>query len=177
MDGCEASVRLRSSPARFWPDSGRWLRPLSDHLAKRDGTAGDSVCHEVRAGILRTSRGRAPRHHERAGHPWLLLLRQRAFGRVTVVAALVLGSHAMYDSFENRDFDQGSNWQRDRTDGRRQERDVDRTSNWRRDRYDDYGRDGDRRFRAARDDDFQVGRVGRREGPLMMILPPARYSW
>jgi MFS transporter, PPP family, 3-phenylpropionic acid transporter len=31
--------------------------------------------------------------------PWLTLIRQRAFVRVTVVAALVLGSHAMYDSF------------------------------------------------------------------------------
>jgi MFS transporter, PPP family, 3-phenylpropionic acid transporter len=31
--------------------------------------------------------------------PWLTLLRQRAFTRVTLVAALVLGSHAMYDSF------------------------------------------------------------------------------
>ena len=31
--------------------------------------------------------------------PWLLLLRQRTFGRVTLVGALVLGSHAMYDSF------------------------------------------------------------------------------
>ncbi len=31
--------------------------------------------------------------------PWLTLIRQRAFVRVTVVAALVLGSHAMYNSF------------------------------------------------------------------------------
>jgi MFS transporter, PPP family, 3-phenylpropionic acid transporter len=31
--------------------------------------------------------------------PWLTLLRQRAFVRVTLVASLVLGSHAMYDSF------------------------------------------------------------------------------
>jgi len=31
--------------------------------------------------------------------PWLTLLRQRAFVRVTLVAGLVLGSHAMYDSF------------------------------------------------------------------------------
>jgi PPP family 3-phenylpropionic acid transporter len=31
--------------------------------------------------------------------PWLTLLRQRVFVRVTLVAALVLGSHAMYDSF------------------------------------------------------------------------------
>ena len=39
------------------------------------------------------------RHQERPDHPWLLLLRHRAFGRVTLVGALVLGSHAMYDSF------------------------------------------------------------------------------
>jgi PPP family 3-phenylpropionic acid transporter len=32
-------------------------------------------------------------------HPWLTLLRQRAFMRVILVASLVLGSHAMYDSF------------------------------------------------------------------------------
>jgi MFS transporter, PPP family, 3-phenylpropionic acid transporter len=38
-------------------------------------------------------------HEERPHHPWLTLLRQRAFVRVTLVAALVLGSHAMYDSF------------------------------------------------------------------------------
>jgi PPP family 3-phenylpropionic acid transporter len=31
--------------------------------------------------------------------PWLTLFRQRAFACVVVVAALVLGSHAMYDSF------------------------------------------------------------------------------
>jgi hypothetical protein len=77
---------------------------------------------------------------------------------------------------ENRDLDQGSNRRRDRTDGRWQERDTDRASNGWRDRYDDYGRDGDRRFRAAREDDFQMGRAERREGPLMMF-PPARYRW
>jgi MFS transporter, PPP family, 3-phenylpropionic acid transporter len=36
---------------------------------------------------------------EIAHRPWLTLLRQRAFVHVTLVAALVLGSHAMYDSF------------------------------------------------------------------------------
>jgi MFS transporter, PPP family, 3-phenylpropionic acid transporter len=40
-----------------------------------------------------------PRHQKRPERPWLLLLRQRAFERVTLVGALVLGSHAMYDSF------------------------------------------------------------------------------
>jgi MFS transporter, PPP family, 3-phenylpropionic acid transporter len=39
------------------------------------------------------------RHQKRPERPWLLLLRQRAFERVTLVGALVLGSHAMYDSF------------------------------------------------------------------------------
>src|SRR4029077_1966143 len=39
------------------------------------------------------------RHQERPDRPWLLLLRHRAFGCVTLVGALVLGSHAMYDSF------------------------------------------------------------------------------
>jgi MFS transporter, PPP family, 3-phenylpropionic acid transporter len=34
-----------------------------------------------------------------ARRPWLTLLHERAFVLVTVVAALVLGSHAMYDSF------------------------------------------------------------------------------
>jgi MFS transporter, PPP family, 3-phenylpropionic acid transporter len=46
--------------------------------------------------------GRATREawpEEPPHHPWLTLLRQRAFVRVTLVAALVLGSHAMYDSF------------------------------------------------------------------------------
>jgi PPP family 3-phenylpropionic acid transporter len=32
-------------------------------------------------------------------HPWWMLLRQREFALVTVVGALVLGSHAMYESF------------------------------------------------------------------------------
>jgi PPP family 3-phenylpropionic acid transporter len=32
-------------------------------------------------------------------HPWWMLLRQREFTLVTVIGALVLGSHAMYDSF------------------------------------------------------------------------------
>jgi len=39
------------------------------------------------------------RHQQPPDHPWLLLLRHRAFGCVTLVGALVLGSHAMYDSF------------------------------------------------------------------------------
>jgi PPP family 3-phenylpropionic acid transporter len=39
------------------------------------------------------------RHDERPDHPWLTLLRQRAFVYVTVVGALVLGSHAVYDTF------------------------------------------------------------------------------
>jgi PPP family 3-phenylpropionic acid transporter len=39
------------------------------------------------------------RHQDRPDRPWLLLLRQRVFGGVTLVGALVLGSHAMYDSF------------------------------------------------------------------------------
>src|SRR5262249_23903913 len=39
------------------------------------------------------------RHEERPDHAWLTLLRQRAFVCVTLVAALILGSHAMYDSF------------------------------------------------------------------------------
>jgi hypothetical protein len=74
-------------------------------------------------------------------------------------------------------FDQGSNWRRDRTDGRWREPDADRAPNWRRERYDDYSRDGDRRFRAVRDGDVQMGRAERREGPLMMMLPPGRYPW
>src|SRR5204862_1502799 len=53
---------------------------------------------------------------------------------------------------------------------------YDRASNWRVDRYDDYPRDGDRRFRAARDDDFLMGRAERHEGPLMMV-PSVRYRW
>jgi hypothetical protein len=36
---------------------------------------------------------------ERPVHAWFTLFRQRAFGCVTLVAALILGSHAMYDSF------------------------------------------------------------------------------
>jgi MFS transporter, PPP family, 3-phenylpropionic acid transporter len=39
------------------------------------------------------------RHNEHPDHPWLMLLRERVFGLVTLVGALVLGSHAMYDSF------------------------------------------------------------------------------
>ena len=38
-------------------------------------------------------------HGEIPHRPWLTLVRQRAFVRVTLVAALVLGSHAMHDSF------------------------------------------------------------------------------
>jgi MFS transporter, PPP family, 3-phenylpropionic acid transporter len=45
----------------------------------------------------RTTEG--SRHHEHPDHPWLMLLRQRVFVLVTLVGALVLGSHAMYDSF------------------------------------------------------------------------------
>jgi PPP family 3-phenylpropionic acid transporter len=44
------------------------------------------------------ARGESPQR-ERPDHPWLTLLRQRAFGHITLIAALVLGSHAMYDSF------------------------------------------------------------------------------
>jgi hypothetical protein len=73
--------------------------------------------------------------------------------------------------------DRGVEWRRDRGDGRWHEGYSDRAWNWRRDRYDDYGRDGERRFGAARNGDFQIGRAERREGPLMMMLPPARYPW
>ena len=38
------------------------------------------------------------RHKEHPDHPWLMLLRQRVFGLVTLVGALIIGSHAMYDS-------------------------------------------------------------------------------
>jgi MFS transporter, PPP family, 3-phenylpropionic acid transporter len=38
-------------------------------------------------------------HNGSPDHPWSMLLRQRAFVLVTLVGALVLGSHAMYDSF------------------------------------------------------------------------------
>jgi MFS transporter, PPP family, 3-phenylpropionic acid transporter len=41
--------------------------------------------------------GGAPAPHGRLDHPWLTLFRQRAFTRVTLIGALVLGSHAMYD--------------------------------------------------------------------------------
>jgi len=43
--------------------------------------------------------GGASGRQERPNRPWLTLLRQRAFARVTLVGALVLGSHAMQDSF------------------------------------------------------------------------------
>jgi PPP family 3-phenylpropionic acid transporter len=43
--------------------------------------------------------GSSPRDHERPDHPWSLLLHQRVFSRVALVGALVLGSHAMHDSF------------------------------------------------------------------------------
>jgi MFS transporter, PPP family, 3-phenylpropionic acid transporter len=42
--------------------------------------------------------GGAPARQKRLDRPWLTLLRQRAFVRVTLVGALVLGSHAMQDS-------------------------------------------------------------------------------
>jgi PPP family 3-phenylpropionic acid transporter len=38
-------------------------------------------------------------HKGSPDHPWSMLLRQRTFVLVTLVGALVLGSHAMYDSF------------------------------------------------------------------------------
>src|SRR5205814_9177303 len=37
--------------------------------------------------------------HERPDHPWSLLLHQPVFSRVALVGALILGSHAMHDSF------------------------------------------------------------------------------
>jgi PPP family 3-phenylpropionic acid transporter len=40
-----------------------------------------------------------PREREHPDHPWSLLLHQRVFIRVALVGALVLGSHAMHDSF------------------------------------------------------------------------------
>jgi MFS transporter, PPP family, 3-phenylpropionic acid transporter len=39
------------------------------------------------------------RHNERPDHVWLMLFRQPTFGLVTLIGALILGSHAMYDSF------------------------------------------------------------------------------
>jgi MFS transporter, PPP family, 3-phenylpropionic acid transporter len=43
--------------------------------------------------------GGASTPHGHLDRPWLTLFRQRAFARVTFIGALVLGSHAMYDSF------------------------------------------------------------------------------
>jgi PPP family 3-phenylpropionic acid transporter len=39
------------------------------------------------------------RDHKHPDHPWSLLLHQPVFSRVALVGALVLGSHAMHDSF------------------------------------------------------------------------------
>jgi hypothetical protein len=69
----------------------------------------------------------------------------------------------------------GTHWSR--VQDRGVEWNFDQGSNWRRDGYDDYGRDGNRRFTSARDGNFQMGRAERREGPMMMMLPPARYPW
>ena len=43
--------------------------------------------------------GAPPTKRAHPDHPWSTLLRHRVFGCVTLVGALVLGSHAMYDSF------------------------------------------------------------------------------
>jgi PPP family 3-phenylpropionic acid transporter len=40
-----------------------------------------------------------PQTRLRPDHPWSTLFHHRAFGCVTLVGTLVLGSHAMYDSF------------------------------------------------------------------------------
>jgi hypothetical protein len=112
------------------------------------------------------------RHDERASHR-----SKRAVQRERVDQQAVAKRNAATGTRWSGVEDRGEEWRRDRTDGRRQERDAERGSSWRRDRYDDYGRNGDRRFRAARDDDFQMGRAERRAGPLMMMLPPARYPW
>jgi PPP family 3-phenylpropionic acid transporter len=43
--------------------------------------------------------GSRSRDHKHPDHPWSLLLHQRVFSLVALVGALVLGSHAMHDSF------------------------------------------------------------------------------
>src|SRR5436189_6023612 len=78
---------------------GRSLQPLSDHVAECRGAAGASVCREICARISRRIRGSAAP----SGAPGSSLVATTSpasvCGGVTLVGALVLGSHAMYDSF------------------------------------------------------------------------------
>jgi hypothetical protein len=77
---------------------GRSLRVLSDHVAERHSAAGvPLVAKFVPEFPARTTD--ESRHKEHPDHPWLMLLRQRVFALVTLVGALIIGSHAMYDSF------------------------------------------------------------------------------
>jgi PPP family 3-phenylpropionic acid transporter len=95
--GCGAWARLRSSWARFWLGAGVYGLSAIIWLSASALLAIPFAAILVPAfasGALSEAR-----HEERPHHPWLTLLRQRAFVRVTLVAALVLGSHAMYDSF------------------------------------------------------------------------------
>jgi hypothetical protein len=112
------------------------------------------------------------RDEERASHRGKRAV-QRKRADQQAVAKRDPATGTLWSRVEDREVE----WRRDRRDGRWQEWDADRAWNWRRQRYDDYGSHGDRRFRAARDGDFQIGRAERREGPLMMALPPARYRW
>ena len=73
--GLSAIIRLSATALLATPIAASFVPPFPAKAA-RDNSNGD-----------------IPRR------PWLTLIRQRAFVRVTVVAALVLGSHATYDSF------------------------------------------------------------------------------
>jgi hypothetical protein len=148
-------------------------------LTTTDGSAANPAAQPVRrtatpqsADSERAQTRASARQDERASHR-----SKRAVQRDKADQQAVAKRNAATGTRWSRVEGRGVEWRRDRTDGRWQERDADRASNWQRDRYDEYGRGGDRRFRAARDDDFQMGRAERREGPLMMMLPPARYPW
>jgi hypothetical protein len=157
--------------------------PLSSakELTTTDGSAANPAAGEQPVGRTATPQSAdserahmraSARQDERASHR-----SKRAVQRQRADQQAGAKRHAATGTRWSRLEDRGVEWWRDRTDGRWQDRDADRASNWRRDRYDDYSRDGDRRFRAARYGDFQMGRTERREGPLMMMLPPARYPW
>ena len=97
-DGCAAQVLRRSFLARCWPDRLAGLYGLSTViwlgavclLAACDG-------HDPGARVSRESVAWC--RCRRARVPWRALFRRRAFVCVVVIAALVHGSHAMYDSF------------------------------------------------------------------------------
>src|SRR5262245_58053627 len=95
MAGCEAQALQPSLLACSWPAKSQASGDCLRFFASRQ-----PVSSQRRFAPDLAKDTNAPTQKRNAiARDWLVLLRQPAFARVVLAAALVLGSHAMHDAF------------------------------------------------------------------------------